>query len=222
MGGYQLDMEVVAVNEIDAKIFIYQRSPVSDGSVDYADFFYSIASVADLYSVPPDSPSAEEGFYRTDSVSLVFSSMEELNSSLLNIKSTISELCTANDVFLKLSEPQLIAYPTRASNVYFGIVSEANSQPTDAELIAMDSRAPYPLPLSYALRNVPQGSHVCVALPSVIENVLVSINDSQPAINTLTRSFVGPTGLVQDYNIFVTQQSFSGSLSIVVSTTSVA
>lgn len=217
MGGYELNLSVVAVNQIPPKIFVYQRAPVSDGAVDYAGFFYTVSSVADLYSVPEDNPSTDDGFYRTDSVSLVFGSMENLNLSLSNIKQAISELCIANDAFMNLSGIQLVAFPPAASNVYIGTVESPTDQPDDTKLLSMSASQASSVFNTYSLTSIIDGSSVCIAVPTVIGSIVVEINGSPQVFNSITRDVVGPTGLTQSYTILVTQNTFSGSLNIIIS-----
>lgn len=215
-GGYALDISVAATNQIDSSIFIYQRSPVSDGSETYEDFFYSVASVADIYSIPVNGPGQVDGFYRTDSISLVFSSMEDLNSSLSSIREAISDLCRANDSFMNLSSVKLAAFPPSASNIYIGTVGTNNHQPSDSEIKSMLAVQEPSLPLSKTIQAVAQGEYVCVAFPTVFGLASISINGSEIESTTTVRDLEGPTGLVQAYTILVAQESVSGTIDLVL------
>jgi len=216
-GGYQLDISVVATNQIDPNVFIYQRSPESDGSQVYQDFFYTVASVADLYSVPVGNPAQDDGFYRTDSISLVFSSMQDLESSLGSIRGAVSDLCLANDAFMNLSSVRLVAFPPTASNTYFGTVSDPSVFPTDSQIRSMTSIQGLALPTQKTLQEVGSGEYVCVALPELLGPVDIKLNGTPCDSNVLVRNFVGPTGLNQSYSILVAQTSIPGNISIEVS-----
>ena len=77
MSGYQVQLEVTDSAGINPKIFIMQREVISagDGGV-YEDQFYSVASVAQLESVP-EAPTSNLPFYRVSSVSLIFGTIED-------------------------------------------------------------------------------------------------------------------------------------------------
>ena len=216
--GYLLNISVVASNLIDPKIFIYSRAPVSVGATSYEDFFYTIASVADISNIPADEPDGETGFYRTDSVSLVFSNASELSRSLGVMRDTIGLLCQANDSMLNLSEVSVLSFPPDASNFYFGSVSSTGYSPTDSDLLSMDSVQASKLSCSHAYiirGNSPV--HICVAYPAILGNSNISVNGAVQQTVSSTRNVVGPTGLSLSYKIIKTQNSFSGIASIVLS-----
>lgn len=104
-GGYRLIMAVTAAVEISPKIFIFQKRLVSDGAEDFDDFFYSVATVAELATVNADAPAQGDTFYRVALINLIFGNFEVLQAELAKIERAISDLSAANNEFNTLAAP---------------------------------------------------------------------------------------------------------------------
>ena len=109
MGGYRVDLAVTAATHISPKIFIFQREVAAPPTTDtFLDTFYSVASVEQMASVP-EVQVLSESFYRSDSVSLVFATMEEVNHYTDKIMKMILSLKKANDLVINMLEPTTIS-----------------------------------------------------------------------------------------------------------------
>jgi len=111
MGGYRVDLAITAATNISPKIFVFQREVAAPANPNtYLDTFYSVASVEDMAGVP-EVPVLSASFYRSDSVSLVFASMEELNHYTDKIIKMISVLKKANDLAINMLPPATAPIP---------------------------------------------------------------------------------------------------------------
>jgi hypothetical protein len=111
MGGYRVDITITAATNISPKIFVFQREVAAPANPDtYLDTFYTVASVEQMASVP-EVQVPSESFYRSDSISLVFATAEELNHYADKIIKMISVLKKANDLAINMLTPVTASIP---------------------------------------------------------------------------------------------------------------
>ena len=132
--GHNLLVAVTEVSLIDSNVFVMQRAPVTPGSTDYEDCFYSLASVNDMADLAPGSPAVGSVFYRTNSINLLFGNLAALETALNDIKDGIGMLCAANDIALRLEDPVIQCFPADSHERYWGM--SINQAVTDGDLLA--------------------------------------------------------------------------------------
>lgn len=106
---YDLRVEVTNAVDMSAKVFVWQRkvsSQTDSQADDLGDEFVSVADPVDLEQYPEDSPDLDSDvpYYRTDTVSLRFRSMSELE----DVKSRIDVDLTGLLYSLKVNETLLV------------------------------------------------------------------------------------------------------------------
>jgi len=109
-GGYRLDLAVTSATGISPKVFIMQREVDTAQAPNFTDTFYSVASVEQMESVP-DASSPTTPFYRSDSISLMFATLEELEFALQAILTTLSILKRANDLANTMQSLETLVIP---------------------------------------------------------------------------------------------------------------
>jgi len=134
--GHRLIIEIIESSIIDGNPFVFQRAVVSDGSTDYEDAFYSVASVVDMADLSVDDPATGSVFYRTNSIDLFFSDLDSLNDAIVDIKDTLGSLCLANDIAITLTSAVIDYYPEGSYERYWGV--SGNPTLTNAEIIALE------------------------------------------------------------------------------------
>jgi hypothetical protein len=122
---------------------------------------------------------------------------------------------------MKLSAVHVMAFPSTASNIYIGGVSSgSSSQLSDSQINLMHAQPLSAFPMSHSINTGAERAHICVALPTIAGDISLAVNGSPAAVTSITRNFIGPTGLIQLYTISVTTVSFSQPASITISSVS--
>jgi len=92
-GGFRLDISVDSAVGVSPAIFVYRRLPTYPGSSSSEDRFEAIASPVDLEEYPEDAPNpADSQWFRRNSVSLLFRSMDVLTDTWAKIQDDIDLL----------------------------------------------------------------------------------------------------------------------------------
>lgn len=112
MAGYRLNYSVTSATDMPATPFIFQRQMRGPGAEDFEDFFYSVATVAEINSLSADDPAEDDVFYLSGSLQLVFGNPDDMHAASVQIESAIAELCTQNDKSLEMTAPVTITFPT--------------------------------------------------------------------------------------------------------------
>lgn len=88
---YRLSVTVTSPNDtVDPKIIIFQREAVApDGQT--IDWFHSVCCAMELTDLPADTPN-EDGFYRADSVDLLFFDIDLLERCWQILKQDVADL----------------------------------------------------------------------------------------------------------------------------------
>ena len=93
---YMLRVVAIAATEMSKEVFVFQRNvaPAETANAQPTDQFICLADPVDLEDIPVGSPNlpAEMPYYRTDTVDLMFRSMEELEDTRSLIDSDVQGL----------------------------------------------------------------------------------------------------------------------------------
>ena len=208
--GFLLKVTVDIYNNISPKIFVMQRD-VDSAYVDgVLDTFYSIVSVGELDLIPEDEP--EVGgtqFFRTDSIELMFESVEDLEAGWKKIKFDVAALSKANDDSLTVDATSYSAFPVGAIPRYYGKheqILTTGSEVTQS-LFANDEYS------SVALFNaaISTDSYLYFVLHSTfgVDHVISFKDIEQPT--TVTAITISVGGSTQNYNIFRTTDPIQAS-----------
>lgn len=108
LGGNLLRIEVTSATNIDPKIFIFQEDVGSEFSPESLSMFYSVASVAQLTTLPADSGNQDEPFFRLSVLEAIFESPAELEAFYEKILKEIRQLQKANDILLDPANSETI------------------------------------------------------------------------------------------------------------------
>lgn len=210
MSGYRVDLEVVQATNIDPKIFIFHREVLSLGAIPesgepYEDTFYSVASVPELESLP-EAPTTPAPFYRKNSVSLVFSSISDLNEGVVTILDMIERLKAANDLTTNLGVSELIGFPPTALSRFWGITTETSI--TDEILLAGSSDLLYSIPLGASIANTAGPRYVYFAIPASLE-AITEFRIGGDLVDTVlqTRDVETVGGTLVSYRIYRTEDA---------------
>ena len=216
MSGYRLDLEVVNASEITPKIFVMQREVLSSGSPDeYEDQFYTVASVPQLESVP-ESPSTEVPFYRTSSISLIFSTVEGRDTYTQKILALIEKLRAANDVIINLDSPVEVAFPPEAISRFWGFSVDTSIPPS--EILAASSDAESSKVFSKVLENL-SSAYFFFAIRSTLGDIeAIHIQGILQTFVASTVSIEVLDGFSTEYRLFRTSNQIAPSSSLLVET----
>lgn len=133
--GYRLDLSVSEAVNIINKIFVMQREIQSPSSTDYENTFYSVASVADLEELPL-VPTTGRPFYLTNSISLIFRTMNELQQYAAEIENLVQLLAKDNDLVINSGDPTMLGFPRGHTLMrYYGLLQTTTA--TDENLRSM-------------------------------------------------------------------------------------
>lgn len=92
-GTHRLQMWVSFYQDIDPKIFVYQRRPAIPPATADIDEYVNIASAADLVEYPEDNPDTLIGpFFRLSSIDLLFRSVDLMNKSIDTMEKDVQNL----------------------------------------------------------------------------------------------------------------------------------
>ena len=102
---FEVNLEVVSVENIDANIFVFHKNSKSQFSPAADSYFYSVASVHQMSVLPASEPDGltvlDEPFFRSDSTgALSFQSAEEMEAFIAAQLQDILGLQLANDSLL--------------------------------------------------------------------------------------------------------------------------
>lgn len=215
MSGYQVQLEVTDSAGINPKIFIMQREVISagDGGV-YEDQFYSVASVAQLESVP-EAPTSNLPFYRVSSVSLIFGTIEDREKYTSTILAMIEKLRVANDLAINLSAEVEIGFPSTAIPRFWGF-SEDNLVPVE-ELLAGPSDNVSSKEFSKVLENLDSDKYFYFATRSSLGEIeTILVNGVSKAFATGSVAVEIQNGFSPSYFVYRTTQKVGQSSSILI------
>jgi len=208
MSGFQWSITVTEVSNITPNIFVLHREVVSAQGPDYADTFYSVASVADLENIP-DAPSQACGFYRTNTISLIFRNLEELKEGSQAILLLVGRLIQANDLAINMLSPEQESSPASALYRYWGLSTDAST--TDAEIQAFNNEFTTTRPVTKIFNTEGTPSYLYVCYRADLGTGSFTLNSTTVAMTLVTRAFVNTDGHSALYNIYRTTALQNGS-----------
>jgi hypothetical protein len=116
-GGNMLKIEVTEGVNIDPKIFVFQVDVGSEFSPEQLSLFYSVASVAQLSTLPADAGNVDEPFFRLAILEAMFETPSELETFLQKILGEIRNLQRANDIFLDPASSETTNYEVNGGTI---------------------------------------------------------------------------------------------------------
>lgn len=215
MSGFKVDLVVTDYIGISPKIFIMQREVLSaSNGGTYEDQFYSVASVAQLESVP--EVISDGAFYRVSSISLIFKTLEELRLYTDKILSLIDKLRIANDLATTMTGAVSIGFPaTEATPRFWGF--SADTTTTDEELLAGYSDNNYHKVLSETVANATTAKYLYFAIREPIGEITsLQVDGVVQTVVLVTRNVQITANLLVSYRIYRTSSTISPGGSILV------
>jgi hypothetical protein len=211
--GYRVDLAVVDAIGITPKIFVMQREVVSSGdSGDYEDQFYSVSSVSQLESIG-ETPSLETPFYRTDSISLMFQSVEDEKLYTDQILLFINKLRLANDLANTMTGEQIVGFPPEALPRFWGFSLETTI--TDEILLAGASDLVYSKALTKTLSITGAAKYGYLAIRESLGEIdSLTIGSVEKTTQVTTRDVEVLDGLSVSYRIYRTDNTTAAATSI--------
>jgi hypothetical protein len=205
-------MQVIEATGVGKKIFVYKKgSPTSSGGA-FADFFYSIASLYEMETLPEDA-SGPGAFYRTDSIELVFRDLEEAESSITYIELLIEALTVAASV--KTSSPIYVGSPNGTLLKYYGVLASASA--SDSEILSLSYEDGVSSTINKIFSSGISG-YVYFAYRSLSGPVSsFKVNGSVVPTTMVSRNIVNSSGHSAAYNIYRTNNTFTGNIVLEVS-----
>ena len=207
--GFRLDYQVTASNLLDTAPFVYQRNITGPGAQAFEDYFYTVASVADMAALSIDEPAEDEVFYRSSTAQLVFGSYEDALASATDIETALAELCIQNDASLALAPAQLMGYPYDSALRYWGVA--ASTTLTDEQLLAMDQEPATIRASTKTYDTVSTDLYLFMAFPATLGAATFTLDGTAEAMSLVTRSVTNKYGLAQSYRIYRTVSQHNGS-----------
>lgn len=203
LSGYRVTITVEEALNINPKIFIMQREVITPGnSGEYEDQFYSVASVAQIEAIP-EAASANHPFYRTDSISLVFETVEDLRKYTDIILGMIDKLRKANDLAINMQASTLVGFPAQALARYWGLATTDTI--TDEILLAGPSDNVFSKEITKTITNSAGPRHLYVAIRSDLGALdHLYVNGSDTASTLTERTVTDANGYAAAYRIYCT------------------
>lgn len=214
--GVRLDYAVTHAHLIAPNPFIFQRNITGPGSEDFEDYFYSVASVAQMESLSVDEPAEDEVFYLSSTAQLVFGNYDLALEASMKIESALAMLCEQNDASLDLAPAQLLGYPLDAGARFWGASDVATL--TDELLLAQGSE---PCPTLTTTKTIDTGGtakYLFLAYPSSLGVASFTLNSVAEAMTLVSRDVVNSSGLTVPYHIYRTTVTRTGSALILSAT----
>ena len=107
-----------ANNEHIAKeIFVYQKDVVGEFSANQDDFFFSVASVFLLETLPADAGTLDEPFFRLSTLEQVFQRKDKADEFITSIKAQVLALVKANDTYVNESSHEEMSIRVTSSGI---------------------------------------------------------------------------------------------------------
>ena len=211
LGCWRVLVNVIEATGIDKKIFIYKKgSPTTSGGA-FNDYFYSVASLYEIESLPEDA-SGPGAFYRSDSVDLVFKSSEEAVDALAQIESLIEALRLAASV--DQSSPVYVGTPVGSILRYWGVLAGATA--TDESLASLSVDEGVSKVINKTISSQILG-YVYFAYRNLSGPIAsFKINGNTVATTLVTRNVVNSFGHSASYNIYRSNTTFTGSITLEV------
>jgi hypothetical protein len=207
--GHRLLVTITAAYLIDTNVFVFQRGPLTPGSTDYEDVFYSLASVNDMADLASGAPAGDSTFYRSGSVDLFFPNLDELLEAKIDIVGAIECLARANDIANSLSVAQIGYYPEGTYDRYWGFSGLTSL--TDGQLLALSHEPGTVKATSKAINTLGDTVYLYLAYRAVLGTGVFTLNAVTEAMTLVSRSVVNANGYTASYNIYRTTATHNGS-----------
>lgn len=201
--GYLLKVTVDIYNDISPKIFVMQRDVASNYVDGVLDTFYSVVSVGELDLIPEDEP-AEHGtnFFRTDSIELMFESLEELEEGWEKIKFDVAALSKANDNSLTIDAVSYEPFPAGSIPRYYGVNEDILTVGADIQQSLTQNDTYSSSSLFNAVIEVDKYLYFVLHSTLGVDHTISFKGVEKPTTVTATTISIG--GSTQNYNIFRT------------------
>lgn len=209
MAGYRVTFHVTEGDNIDTRIFIFQREVATNDDAAFTDTFYSVASVSQLESVPT-APTGDIPFYRASTVSLVFPNLADFRKYTDHLVALIDKLREANDIVINMLASETSATPDNTLARYWGLVSVGSV--SDDDLAAKSVDYVFSQVADKTLANDAGPRYVYFAIRSDLPDVTVfKINTVDAPVVLDTRSVTNTNGYAHSYKIYRTTGTFAAS-----------
>ena len=207
--GFRVVLTVNEATNIDKKIFVLHREVLTSAEENaWSDTFYTVASISDMEDIP-DAPQDMEGFYRVDSIDLIFRSKQDFDAGLKKIETMIGRLVAANDRVINLEPtPEIVGIPESAVWRYWG-QSVATSL-TDEEIQDL-LHEPAPT-ADFSKEFTTDGPrYLYVAYRAELDVKSFTLNGTPVDMTVTTRDFVNEDGHQHSYLIYRTTSTQNGT-----------
>lgn len=207
--GFRIVLTVNEATNIDKKIFVLHREVLTSAEENaWSDTFYTVASISDMNDIP-DAPKDMEGFYRVDSIDLVFRSKEDFDAGVQKIETMVGRLVAANDRVINLDPAsELVGVPESAIWRYWG-PSVATSL-TDEEIQSLlHEPAPTAAFSKEFTTDGPRYLYVVYRAELGVKNF--TLNGVTVDMTAITRDFVNEDGHQHSYLIYRTTSTKNGT-----------
>lgn len=211
--GYGMKVYVDTAYNIVPEIFVMQRDVNSSYTDGVCDTLYSVASVDELESIPPNAPDPDgSNFFRVSSLEMVFKSPQDLDNAWSVISQDVLSLATANDLLINTSPDVVAMYPADAFPRYYG---NTTATPSGSDLTALQSDTSFSTSLT-ASETSSGSNYYSFCYPATIGTSSLSVNGTSTATNFSTVTLTNKYGAPVLYNVYTTTTALaSGSNSIV-------
>lgn len=208
LAGHNLILTITESSIIDPKCLVFQRAPLTPGSTDYEDCFYSLASVNDMADLAEDAPALGSVFYRTNSLNLLFGNLEALNTALADIESAMGSLCAANDLALELGDPSVRCFPADSHERYWGLSS--NTSLTDEQIWVLSHEPGFTRTFSHVF-NTDGPKYIYFVYRSSLGAGTFTVGGNPVAMTLVTRNVVNRNGHSASYNVYRSTATQNGA-----------
>lgn len=212
LGCWRVAINIIEATGINKKIFVYKKgTPTTSGGA-FSDYFYSVASLYEIESLPEDAASSG-AFYRSSSVDLVFQSSEEASAALAEIESLIEAVRLAASV--DQSSPVYAWSPAGSVLKYYGVL--AGTSATDEQLLSLSAEEGVSKDISKNISSQILG-YVYFAYRQLSGSIAsFKVNGNEVPTTLVTRNVVNSAGHSAVYNIYRTNTTFTGNIILEVS-----
>jgi hypothetical protein len=206
--GHRLVMTITEASSIELDAFVFQRAPVTPGSTDFEDAFYSVASVVDMADLAVSTPADGSVFYRARSLDLFFGSIEELDEAIDSIETAIGALALANDTAIRLASATTSCFPADSCERYWGV--SASSTLTDEQILALDHEPGLTIATSKVM-NTDGTKYLYMAYRANLGAGTFTLDGNAVAMTLVTRDVVNENGHTASYRIYRTTSTQTGA-----------
>lgn len=96
-GKWRLQVWTASTENMDPKIFVYQRTPHMPFKDTSQDIFANIAQLSDMVEYPEDEPNSDFPFFRTSSMDLIIDDSRVVGDTRSQMAVDIDDLCYSLD-----------------------------------------------------------------------------------------------------------------------------